>query len=243
MWGVKFLYSMSACRRKYTLTVDSRRAEIYPVMKVYIDESGNLGRGGRYFIITCLIPHTLNRLKNVVKSCRKKFGKERPGDGQPLDELKGSKLSFTERQHFLNKLTKKQDFEFAYIVADKKYLVSELLARKNICFNYLTSTLLKSIVCGAEEDVEILCDNKDIKVTSGKSLEDYLQAEAYSRWGFKYNLRVNYADSKKYHHLQCVDVISNTVSGRYFLNLGHCYSILREHKLRGIRFPHDKFGA
>lgn len=205
-------------------------------MRIYIDESGNLGQQGRYFLITCLMPPSSNRIKNLVKECRVNFG-----GGQPLAELKGYGLSFPNRQYFINKLTSAKDFEFAYIVADKKHLRPQLLCRQAICFSYLTGHLLRPIVSKASEDVEIVCDNRNIAIASGKSLQEYLQVKAYSEWGFQHQLNLNFADSASHNHLQCVDVISNTIFGRFQLNKEHFYNLLEPYKKHGIRFPHKFF--
>ena len=205
---------------------------------IYIDESGNLGKQGRYFVITCLIPPKSNRLKNLVKASRLSFG-----GSQPLKELKGFGLSFEHRQHFINRLTSAKDFEFAYIVADKKHLRPELLSGKEICFNYLTGHLLEPIIKAAHEDVEIVCDNRNIAVASGRSLQEYLQIKAYFDWGFHHQLKLCFADSFTHNHLQCVDVISNTIFGHYALKLSHFYRLIEPNKKHGIHFPYQRFGT
>lgn len=206
-------------------------------MMIYIDESGNLGAQGRYFVIACLVPPANNRLKNLVKTCRLKFGNDKP-----LKELKAYHLSFEQRQHFLNKLTSAQDFWFAYLVADKHHLRPELLQNKEICFNYLVGHLLKPIVTKAQEPIEIICDNRNIAVASGKTLEGYLQTKAYGEWEFRHTLQLCFADSHTHNHLQCVDVLSNTILGNYSLNKTHFYQSLSRHKKFGIRFPFKQFG-
>lgn len=77
-------------------------------MQIFLDESGNLGRQGRYFVIACLIPHQSNRIKNIVKRCRVSFGESRP-----LSELKAYNMTFEQRQYFLNRLNSAKDFLFA----------------------------------------------------------------------------------------------------------------------------------
>lgn len=207
-------------------------------MQIFIDESGNLGKQGRFFVITCLIPKNPNRLKNLVKKCRVIFGE----NGIPLKELKGFNLDFLQKQYFVNRLISTNDFEFAYIVADKYHLDQNLITKKNICFNYLTAHLLKSIVKSSDEDIQIICDNRDVKVSSGRALEEYLQIEAYAKWGFKHQITLQYENSTNVNHLQCVDVISNIISGRYFLNLGHFYRLLQRNRRHYIRFPYHNFG-
>ncbi|MEA3249152.1 MAG: DUF3800 domain-containing protein [Patescibacteria group bacterium] len=207
-------------------------------MNIYIDESGNLGSQGRFFVIACLIPHNHKRITNIVRRARKKNGSIKP-----LEELKGREMTFPQRQDFLNRLTAKKDFEFAYIVADKNHLKPELVANKHICFNYLTAHLLKSIIKSTNEDITIACDTRNIKVTSGKALQEYLQLKAWTEWGFGHDLSLSYHDSFSSPHIQTADVISNTVLGRYGYLKGHFYRILNPHRRHGIKFPYDSFGA
>lgn len=205
-------------------------------MQIYLDESGNLGEQGKYFVIACLIPPQSNRLKNLVKRCRVSFG-----DGQPLDELKGFNLTFEQRQYFLNRLVAAKDFGFAYIVADKRHLRPGLADA--VCYNYLTGHLLKPIIKRANENVEIICDNRNIAVASGNSLKEYLQIKAAFEWGCGHIVTLRYLDSSECNHLQCVDVISNTVYGHYALDKSHCYRIIESQRLHGIHFPYQKFGS
>lgn len=209
-------------------------------MVIYIDESGNLGRDGKYFVITALIPTKPKRIKNLVRSGFSKYSK----DNQSLtDELKGSLLTFPQRQDFLARLCSKDDFRCSYIVADKHHLYPKILSDKNICYNYLAAHLLKPLLRNASDDVNVIFDNHTTKVTSINSLADYIKLEAYSRWGFKNNLNIEYKDSRNYLNLQAVDVLSNTVYGKYHHNNLHHYSTLLPYFGHKIRFPYQKFGT
>jgi hypothetical protein len=205
-------------------------------MQIYLDESGNLGKKGRYFVIACLLPPTTNRIKNLVKRSRIAYG-----INEPLDELKGKDLAFEQRQHFLNRLTSFDDFRFSYIIVDKQYFKPEL--PDAIRFNYLTGLLVEPIIKQANENIEIICDNRNIAVRSGNSLKDYLRIKAAWDWKSNHNIDLYYADSKTCNHLQCIDVISNTIYGNYALHHSHCYNIICSHKKHGIRFPYQKFGS
>src|SRR3989344_338973 len=98
-------------------------------MQILIDESGNLGVEGRFFVIAALLPNNPKRIKNIVKRSCIKFGKP----NSILDELKGSVLSFPQKQEFLGKLAKEDDFRCHYVVADKKHILQGLLKDNNLC--------------------------------------------------------------------------------------------------------------
>lgn len=208
-------------------------------MQIYIDESGNLGTGGRYFVITCLIPHDPKRIKNLVKRCCVDFA-DHTG---PLKELKGSRMDFTQKQDFVSRLTTRGDFFHSYIIADKTKIIPKLIADQNIFFNYLTNLLLKPIIKTAKEDIEVILDNRSVKVASGNVLRDYLKTKAFFEWGYRNDLKLCYVDSKQYKITQAVDIIANTVYQNYDRNLGHCYGILSKNLRTSMRFPHATFGT
>ena len=68
---------------------------------VYLDESGNLGRGGNYFTIAATAFDNSKgrlRVKRIIKhECLRLSGSD-----LPLSELKFHSLNFYERQRILN---------------------------------------------------------------------------------------------------------------------------------------------
>lgn len=211
-------------------------------MQIYIDESGDLGKSGRYFVIAALVfteSKGIKRIKNLVRNCCVRFGKSQ---GQTLDELKGFDLSFSNRQNFLSRLTSVSDFRISYIVADKNYLHPKLLTDKNICYNYLASYLLAPILQNVKEDVHIVLDNHTTKVASINSLKDYIKIQAYTDWGFSDNLIINYGDSRNYKNLQAIDVVANTILGYYHLKKHHMFDLLKNTLQYQVKFPSGKFG-
>lgn len=138
-------------------------------------------------------------------------------------------------------MNKKDDFSCSYIVADKKHLSHRLLEDKNVCYNYLISHLLKPILKGSTEDIEVILDNHSIKVTSFNSLKDYIKIEAYTKWNFDKNITFKYMDSKKSKNLQAIDIISNTIHQRYMYEKLHLYHLIEKKFIHRIRFPYRKF--
>jgi hypothetical protein len=208
-------------------------------MQIFVDESGNLGTKGRFFVITALIPQNPKRLKNIIKSSCVKFG----SNGTPLEEIKGCKLDFTQKQDIFQRFGSKDDFSCSYIVADKKHLNSKVFNDKNLCYNYLANYLFKPIIKGASEDIEVILDNHTTKVASVNSLEDYIKIKSWTEWGFKNEIAFCYKDSKDCKNLQAVDLMSNAIYQRYDYNKKHIYSLFKRHILYCIKFPFAKFGT
>lgn len=208
-------------------------------MQLHIDESGNLGKSGNFFVIASLIPTPLNprRIKGVFRKSCIKYGNK----NKPLEEIKAFNLTFPQKQDLLKRLCIKDDFSVSYIVAEKKYLEPKILVDKNICYNYLASHLFKRIIKGASEDIQVILDNHSIKVKSLNSLADYIKIEAYTKWGFKNKITFEYQDSKSRYVLQAVDTASNIIYGRYEHNKKHLFQMMESFFRHRIEFPYQKF--
>ncbi len=201
-------------------------------MEIYIDESGNLGKSERYFVITMVQFLNKKRIKNFLKNYSR---------DNSLVEIKGQVMSFDHRQVLLNKLSSKDDYFISYIVLDKENLTNrKLFDDNNILFNYLCSFLFKKTIKNCSEDITLYFDNRTVKVKSGNSLKDYLKIKAYTEWNFQKNLDVCYSDSKSNFCIQMVDVISNTIFRKYKTAKDHFYSKLKISE--SIRFPQNTFG-
>ena len=173
------------------------------------------------------------RIKNFVKRfCAK----------NDYDEVKASKLSFPEKQKLIMKLFKIKDNKISYITVDKYKISSQRLWNdKNILFNYLFKFLIKDIVSNTKEDINIYVDEHTIKVSSINSLQDYLRIQAYTEWGFSYNLNIIFTDSKNSKLIQVADLAANIIYARYNYNRSHLYNLLNISE--SIKFPYKKFGC
>jgi len=200
-------------------------------MEIFIDESGNLGKKGRYFVITMVHLLKKKRIKNFLRNYAIKKG---------VGEVKGDVMEFSDRQSLLQKLSSKDDYFVSYIVLDKKNLANKkLFEDKNILFNYLCKFLFKKTIKNCQEDVTLYFDNRTVKVRSGNSLMDYLRTEAYTTWNFQKNLNVVYCDSKTNYCIQMIDIISNTIYRKYTNGHEHFYNMLNINE--SIRFPQATF--
>lgn len=205
----------------------------YQIMKnVFIDESGDLGTKERYFVIAMIAPQNGKRIVNFMRGfCAK----------HELQEVKGSKLDFTQKQFILNRLSSSNDYTISYIVADKWTIKNKkILEDKNLCYNYLISFLVKKTIKSTNEDVIIHLDNHSTKVKSINSLSDYIRIKAYTQWGFQHNLHARYVDSKDSKVVQVVDVAANAIYAKYRYGKEHFYQklIISE----SIKFPYQHFG-
>lgn len=202
------------------------------MITAFVDESGDLGKGGRYFIIAIIVPQKGKRIVNFMKRfCAK----------NNLNEVKAAHISFSQKQEIFNKLTSANDYTISYIVADKHNIDNKkLFEDKNLCYNYLFSFLIKKTIKSANDDVSILLDNHSTKVKSINSLCDYIKIKSLTQWNYQKNLHINYVDSKNSKVIQAIDVIANAIFAKYEYGKEHFYNKLTISE--SIRFPQSKFG-
>lgn len=204
------------------------------MITVFVDESGNLGKKDRYFVIAMVLPRKTKRISNFVKS----FCAE-----NSIDEVHASELSFPQKQELFNRLTSANDYTISYIVLDKNNLDNKkLFEDKNLLYNYLFSYLIKKTIrSNPSEDICILLDNRTIKVKSINSLCDYIKIKAFTQWGYKNNLQISYVDSKNSKTIQVSDIVANAVYAHYMYGTSHFYKMLTISE--SIKFPQSKFGS
>jgi hypothetical protein len=174
-----------------------------------------------------------------MKRCYVTFGLK----SQNIIEIKGSRLDFQQKQKILNLLDNKDDFTISYIVVDKNHLIPTIVKDKNICYNYLVNFLLKPIIKGASENIDIILDNHTVKVGSIHSLQDYIRIKAYTEWGFQKELSFKHMNSEECKNIQAIDVIANIVWQKYNYKVDHLYNFLERYFLYRIKFPFNKFGS
>lgn len=201
-------------------------------MEVFVDESGDLGRKGRFFVIALLHPHNKKRILNIARHFNAKLGR---------DEIKASRLAFSDKQELLARINQFPDHSVSYIAADKHYINSpHMLRDKNLCFNYLFAHLMRPVIAQSDEDINIILDEHSVKVGSLHSLKDYLRIKACYDWGFRGQVNVVFTDSRNSKLVQMADVIANTVYNRYVYDRMNLYEMLNV--AHSIRFPHAWFG-
>lgn len=216
------------------------------MITVFIDESGNLGRGGRYFVLAAVVFDDRNsgskRIKRLVKRTALNVGLAQ--NGKPLKELKSGNLSFVNRQKFLQLMAKQPDHEIFYFVADKRHV--SMLSQgkpKNLVYNYFSGLLAREIAKKYPlQDISILFDNRTTKVASMNSLSDYIRINLYTMKSFYGNINVEQADSKSSLGLQAADIISNTIYRAIDKNQRHFLEIIKNRIENAEYFPRGRFG-
>lgn len=198
---------------------------------ICIDESGDLGRGGRFFVIASVQMDNSKRLKNLVKN----FCTE-----NSVSEIKGSLLTVPERQSLINGLNYKRDYHISYLVFDKKNFHRKDILGKNILFNYLSSFLFEKI-CRSHNsnEIDICFDNRTVKTKAKHALPEYLKTKMLE-WDIEKDVNISFSESHSHKGIQIADLIANTIFQRYKNNKRHFYNQLNIKE--SIKFPYKTFG-
>ena len=216
------------------------------MITVFIDESGNLGRGGRYFVLAAVVFDDRNsgskRIKRLVKRTALNVGKAQ--NDKALEELKSYDLSFVDRQKFLHLMAKQPDHEIFYFIADKNNVAMLKQGKpKNLVYNYFSGLLAIEIAKKyPTQDIHMLFDERTTKVASMNSLSDYIRIKLYTMTGFYGNITVDQANSKSSLGLKAADVISNTIYQSIKSGKQHFLKIIESRIESRQHFPQGKFG-
>ena len=214
------------------------------MITAYIDESGNLGRGGDYFVLAAVVfdnENGENRIKRIIRKEQQLIAKER--QLHSIREIKASKLSFEQRQRIINKITSRADVDLYYLVVYKKN--ATLLNQgkpKNLVYNYFAKLLTDMIFAKYNDDFEIIFDQRSTCVESMNSLPDYITINAYTRHNHvDKEVTVIQRDSRTLENLQAADVISGTVYHAYTYAHPHFLSMIKPRVIKRDEFPRNNF--
>lgn len=211
---------------------------------VYIDESGNMGRGGKYFVLAAAVFDTekgVSRSKRLIRKEQKRIAEEK-GLAR-IEEIKSFSLLFAQRQRILNKMVAKADIDLFYLVVDKAHV--SLLQQgisKNLVYNYFAKLLTDQIFAKYNDDFHIIFDQRSTTVKSMNSLTDYVTINAYTQFNHvTKSVKVQQMDSKSSKNLQAADVIAGTVYRAYKDQNRHFLSIICPRVVRADEFPRGSF--
>jgi len=207
-----------------------------PKLYIYIDEAGTLGVKSNepYFIVCALVLHEHEKkpMKNSVTRVFREISKQRR-----IGELHANEMSFPEKELSHNEFINKS-FSVNYLVAHKQSIHTNLFRKKNVCFNYFVYLALKHILIESSiNNIYITIDTRSVKVTSEKSLEEYLNTQLAHAGVYDKNVFVSYGDSKNFKHLQSVDLFANALYAKYNFGKKHFFSKISSKIGHAEHFP------
>jgi Protein of unknown function (DUF3800) len=155
-------------------------------MRIYIDESGDLGwtldkpnrNGGssKFITITGIVISNEDEkhISRFIVDIYKKYNLTTNIEKKVANFIPEHSHYITSQ---LNRIISKSDsFKIISITVNKTKVFDSLRKDKNIFYNYVLGLLLKSEIV-QHNDVEIVLDKRTIKVSHGESFPDYIKTE------------------------------------------------------------------
>lgn len=205
-------------------------------MNIYLDESGDLGwvlnkpyrHGGSSRYMTIAFVACPNEKKHLLKRIVRKVYNRTKTD--PKIELKGSALNVEDKKYFATEVRKlvsmNPDIRIGAITVNKSKVKQHIREDANKLYNYMIRLAILEVV-KHEPMVNLIRDNKTVKVKSGNSLIDYLQTTLWFEMDSRTKLVDIPSDSKKVQNLIFIDWMNNLIWGNYEDKNSEPYEILK----------------
>lgn len=214
-------------------------------LHIFLDESGNLGVSGRYFVIAAAYTEDYTKahrfMKNRIKKAKDKF----PRMMCSTHEVK-AKDAYPMVMHKILSDLVNIDIQISYIVIDLQHIEERLLNDNNLLYNYATKLLITPIVKNEKyEKINILSDNHTNKVGSVNSLPDYLKTTMLYELGVLSDIKFTFlnSDACNAYVIQIADYVANAIYSKYEYQNCLYYDVFRRKIKHHIRFPFQRFGT
>jgi hypothetical protein len=205
------------------------------------DESGNLGKQGRFFTIACVEMSNTKPLSNVMKKAALKTKMTFP-EFSESKEIKASDSYPPIKDYFLRKIASK-DLFVRYIVADLHHVKKQLLADENLLYNYMLKFIIEPVaVKKGLKHLVINLDKRTIKVESTNSFENYIKIRINYELNLDLTIEVNYVESQNSYPIQAADFIANAINSYYEYGNSYNYDIISNKIVQKELFPRKYFG-
>jgi len=203
---------------------------------IYLDESGDLGwaldkpyrHGGSSLFMTIAFVACPSEKKHLLSRIVKDVYIRTKTD--PKTELKGSALKTEDKKFFAEKVRKlvsmNPDIVIGAITVNKSKVQQHIREDGNKLYNYMIRLAVLPTIQG-QPFVNLIRDNKSVKVKSGNSLIDYLQTTLWFDMDARTRIVDIPSDSKQVKNLIFIDWMNNLIWGKYEDNNDEPYNILR----------------
>lgn len=195
------------------------------MFEFYLDESGELGfsaGSSKHFLIAILETTNSKRLKNALKSEKKKLHNL----GWPTNiEIKGTSLFHCHRneqipdhiannkaehiQKILQRVLSSGAKPHYFVIQKNKITKNLREAPYGILYNYYTNCLFSKIHAGKEaSDISLIVDQRNKETHSHMDFDGYLNTKIIAECNHQGQFQISHEDSQKRLGLQAVDFIA-----------------------------------
>ena len=170
---------------------------------VYMDESGELSKQSKYFVMVAIKINNPKIAKRLIKNTRKRY-KKKLGN---VPEIKGYSIDNQIVKKILNKVNE-EDFQISAVFLDKKNLYKiPYYFNYTQSYDYIASKLAELIYINNPTSIFI-----DKSKNKQMEIEDFNRKFTHNLNNFKkYPISIRHVNSKNYPGLQVADVISWSV--------------------------------
>lgn len=212
---------------------------------VFIDESGNLGRQGRYFVLAAVVL-SVEGQESIRRRLHQLFTElkyRHMGRMNDHGEIKASNVSISERATFLAKVIDELDFQIFYVVADLKEIIPNFKEQASELYDLLALELMKMIVdADAElEEVTITFDERDKSEKISRRFHELLDIHVWEEW--QRAMVKPTVDFQASHHsifLQLADFVANAIYENYELREKRALQSLEARIINKTHYPKNK---
>lgn len=211
-------------------------------INIALDESGNFGSDGNYVVVGGLQVSNKKSIANFMKNQELRFRKLYPSSFENV-EIKHSNSFPGMRYYYIEKLVEKADC-FHYCVTNKNNVDPGMLRDENILYNYMVFRIVNRVIQQNKnvKKLNILLDNRTIKITRRDGLTDYIKGKVYidlNRPDIEIDIRM--IDSKDSRLVQSADFIAGCVYHYYTHRKDLCYNLIKEKLDCCYHYPYNDF--
>ena len=166
---------------------------------IYIDESGDLGKDSKYFIISAIISSNKTDLERIINKINRIFKKQL----RNFNEIKGNNTP----NYIIKKILKRLeniDYEAVIIVFNKENKDKIKYSNNNELYDIIASELAKMITI--KQKTSIIIDKSKTKHSDIKLFDKYFIENLNNNLNFP--IEISHLSSTNSKGLQIIDIIS-----------------------------------
>lgn len=166
---------------------------------IYIDESGDLGKDSKYFIISAIISSNKTDLERIINKINRIFKKQLRNS----NEIKGNNTP----NYIIKKILKRLeniDYEAVIIVFNKENKDKIKYSNNNELYDIIASELAKMITI--KQKTSIIIDKSKTKHSDIKLFDKYFIENLNNKLNFP--IEISHLSSTNSKGLQIIDIIS-----------------------------------
>jgi hypothetical protein len=200
-----------------------------PNVTIFIDESGDLGKGGSAtFTIAFLTTTDTVSLLRIIKKTRQKKLKHYKRD---LPELKANSSSPEIRKYVLEQIAK-CDCEINCIIVNKNKVYEYLFKNKNKLYNYVCGILVEELHTNVPK-IELIIDKKDSNRMLREDFNKYIQ-NRIREYAPLCKTKIVHLNSYEHSGLQVVDFVAWAIQRKETMGEADYFKII-EPKIKTIK--------